>query len=302
MTSLSDDLRSALDARGNALRRLLLYNGAVFVVLAVTRTVLTLAGHAYWYGWLYDHLALPADPGTLLTRPWALLTYAFSHDDFWHVLFNLLNLYYFGSLIQEYVGQRRLVSLYLLGALAGGAVYILAVQLIPYLHPLRGGNLIGASGGVTAIIVGAATLLPNYTFQLFLLGSVRIKWIAAVLVLLSVIRLTGGNAGGEFAHLGGAAMGFAFIRALQAGNDLGRPVVAVGNWFSGLFRSRPPMRVSYRQPAVRPGTPIPAAGRVAMPATPEQEEVDRILDKISRSGYESLSKEEKQQLFRASQK
>ena len=302
MASLLDDLRGAFRSSGNALNQLLLINVVVFVALILLEAITFLTGTRAWYGLLVSWLSLPSDLPTLLTRPWTLLTYAFLHQHFWHILFNLLNLFYFGQLIREYLGNRRLVNLYVLGALAGAVFFIAAYNLIPVYQPMLGVPLLGASAAVTAIIVAAATLLPDFTFQLILLGPVKIKYIAAVLVLLSISGVSGDNAGGQVAHLGGAVLGFIYVRQLRAGRDLGRPVQSIGNWFRALAQPKPTMRTSYRRPS-SPTTAGPARpAKATSPADATQEEVDRILDKISRSGYESLTTEEKQQLFRASQK
>ena len=299
MSTLSQDLRRAFQANGNVLHRLILYNVVVFAVLVVVKAGLHLSGQDLAYDTAVRWLTLPAYAPTLLTRPWTLLTYAFIHEDFWHILFNLLNLFYFGQIIQEYLGPRRLVALYVLGALAGGALFVVGVNFVPVLNgQLLFNTLRGASGAVTAIIVAAATLVPNYTFMLILLGPVRIKWIAAVLVLLSVAGLSGGNAGGELAHLGGAVLGFAFIKALQSGTDLGRPVLAVGTWVSSLFGHTPAMHVSYR---AAPGQPARTAASGNLTAT-EQTELDSLLDRVNRVGYPGLSKAEKERLFYLSQR
>ena len=251
-----------------------------------------------WYALIFRYLALSSDGLTVLRHPWTLLTYAFVHEGFLHILFNMLNLYWFGQIIREYLGDRRLVSLYVLGALAGAAFFLLAYNFLPVLRPMVGQPVIGASASVTAIIVAAATLLPDYTFMLFILGPVKIKWIAVAVVLISIAGINGGNPGGEITHLGGALLGFIFIKQMNAGRDMGQPVVATGAWLGRLFQRRPAMQVTHRgaATAARPA----AAGKAGPGATPP-EEVDSILDKISRSGYESLSKDEKQKLFRASQ-
>ncbi|SHL55293.1 rhomboid family intramembrane serine protease [Hymenobacter psychrotolerans] len=296
--SFANDIRAAFSRRDNALSQLLLINVLVFVVLLLVRVTLFLVtGGAVSLVSVLEWLAVPSGPMTLLTRPWTLLTYSFAHTDFFHILFNLLNLYWFGSLVREYLGDRKLVSLYVLGALAGAALYLLAYNFIPVFAG-RPAILYGASASVTAIIVGAATLLPDYTFNIILLGPIRIKYIAAVVVLVSIAGIDGGNPGGEIAHLGGAMLGFLFIRQLQRGRDLGRPVQAVGDWVGRLL-SGPQLRVTHRGGAA--ATAAPAARKGSLPK-PEQEDIDAILDKISRSGYESLSKEEKQKLFKASQK
>ncbi|UOQ55223.1 rhomboid family intramembrane serine protease [Hymenobacter cellulosivorans] len=294
--SIVNDIRTAFSRRDNALNQLLLINVLVFVAFILLRTVMFLLtggknGHLPVLEWL----AVPSVPGTLLTRPWTMLTYSFIHFDFFHILFNLLNLYWFGALVREYLGDRRLVSLYVLGALCGAALYVLALNLVP---ALRGGPAIlyGASASVTAIIVAAATLMPDYTFSIILLGPVRIKYIAAVVVILSIAGINGGNAGGMLAHLGGALLGFVFIKQLQAGRDLGRPVQAVGDFVGNLVSARPRTSTTH-------GRATEASQAKRGPLNhPEQDEIDLILDKISRSGYESLSKDEKQKLFKASQK
>ena len=298
--SLTQDIREAFSRRDNALNQLIIINGLVFAVLIILRAIFFISQSDGVYTLIMRQLALSSNGLVLLRHPWTLLTYAFVHEGFLHVLFNMLNLYWFGQIIREYLGDRRLVSLYVLGALAGAAFFLLAYNFIPVLRPGVGLPVIGASASVTAIIVAAATLLPDYTFMLFIIGAVKIKWIAVAVVLISLAGINGGNPGGEITHLGGALLGFIFIKQMKAGHDMGQPVVAVGNWFSRLFQSRPAMKVTHRSTVAAPRATATAVGKSSPSATPP-EEVDLILDKISRSGYESLSKEEKQKLFRASQ-
>lgn len=297
--SLTQDIRDAFSRRDNALNQLIISNALVWAVLIIFQAVLFLAQSRETYTLVLRQLALSSDGLVLLRHPWTLLTYAFVHENFLHILFNMLNLYWFGQIIREYLGDRRLVSLYVLGALAGAAFFLLAYNFLPVLRPLMGQPVIGASASVTAIIVAAATLLPDYTFMLFIVGAVKIKWIAVVVVLISIAGINGGNPGGEITHLGGALLGFLFVKQLKAGRDMGRPVVATGLWISNLFQRRPAMQVTHRSP-VAVGRSAAGSAKSAASTTPP-EEVDLILDKISRSGYESLSKEEKQKLFRASQ-
>ena len=297
--SLTQDIRDAFSRRDNALNQLILLNGLVFVVLIILKAIFFLTQTSGIYALITRQLELSSSLPVLLRHPWTLLSYAFVHEGFLHIIFNMLNLYWFGQLIREYLGDRRLVSLYILGALAGAVFFLLAYNFLPVLQPYVGQPVIGASAAVTAIIVGAATLLPDYTFMLILLGPVKIKWIALVVVLISIAGLNGGNPGGEVTHLGGALLGFFFVRQLKAGRDMGRPVVAVGSWLGNLFSRQPAMKVTHR--ATVPAGRAMATAKASAPAATPAEEVDSILDKISRSGYESLSKEEKQKLFRASQ-
>jgi membrane associated rhomboid family serine protease len=298
--SLTQDIRDAFSRRDNALNQLIIINVLVFAVLIILKAIFFVA-QSEWYVRIIRQVELSSDPLVVLRHPWTLLSYAFVHEDFWHILFNMLNLYWFGQLIREYLGDRRLVSLYILGALAGAVFFLLAYNLLPV---FRGGiiPLIGASASVVAIIVAAATLLPDYTFMMFLLGAVKIKWIAAVVVVvLSIQPIYSGNPGGGIAHLGGALLGFVFIKQLKAGRDMGAPVTAVGNWFSRLFSQGSGMRVTHRQPVTTGARSASSSAKSSGAAVAGQDEIDLILDKISHSGYESLSKDEKQKLFRASQ-
>lgn len=300
--SIVQDIRNAFNRRDNALAQLIWLNVLVFAVVVVLEAITYLTQAPGVQTQVMRQLGLSANLSILARHPWTVLTYAFTHQAFLHILFNMLQLYWFGQLIREYLGDRRLVSLYILGALAGAALFIVSYNVIPVLMAANGLPVIGASGAITAIIVAAATLLPDYTFMIILIGPVKIKWIAAVVILLSVAGLSG-NPGGMLAHLGGALLGFVFIKQLQAGRDLGSPVQAVGNWFSRLLSRQPAMRVSSSTRRPEPVTATSASGnkKPAVPGQPLQDEIDSILDKISRSGYESLSKEEKQKLFKASQ-
>jgi len=301
--SIVQDIRTAFSRRDNALMQLILLNILVFAGLIVLRAIFTITSASGLYPPVLRQFELSSALPILLRHPWTLLTYAFTHEGFFHILFNMLNLYWFGQILREYLGDRRLVSLYVLGALAGATIFLLSYNLIPAFQPAVGSPMIGASAAVTAIIVAAATLLPDYTFMLILIGPVKIKWIAAVLVLVSLAGVNGGNPGGEIAHLGGALLGFLFVKQLQAGRDIGSPVQAVGNWAGRIFSRRPAaMRISSsRQPEPVAASSYGGGRKPAVASPAPQTEIDTILDKISRSGYESLSKDEKQKLFRASQ-
>ncbi|WP_187260963.1 rhomboid family protein [Pontibacter beigongshangensis] len=300
--NILEDIKQAFRQPNNTLKQLILINIIVFVVLIVLRTILVLGSNAGIYNTLMSFVALHSSPMTFLTRPWTLITYFFTHEGFLHIIFNMLNLYWFGQLIREYLGDKKLLSLYVYGGIAGGLLYLLSYNLIPFFAARAFDSvMIGASASVLAIVVGAATLLPNFTFNLILIGPVRIKYIALFLVILSISGAVGDNAGGNIAHLGGAVLGWIFVKQLQAGRDLGRPLHAFLDFITNLFTRRPHLKVTHRRSKVAVangarGVKANAAGK------PSQTEIDLILDKISSSGYESLSKEEKQKLFMASQK
>jgi len=300
MNGMLDDFKNAFSKPNNGLIQIILINIIVFLVLIVLKVILSIGGSPGVYDAIYHNLFIPAPIEDFIRKPWTLFTYFFVHDDrdFFHIIFNMLFLYWFGKLIEEYLGNRRLINLYILGGLAGGILYLLMYNLIPFFvqrQPLIG--MVGASAAVYAVVIGAATLMPNYTFFMLLLGPVRIKYIAAFFVIISFAQVIGSNGGGNIAHLGGALTGFLFVSQLKKGTDLGKPLTRFAEWIRGVFQPKPKMKVTHRTPGRNGQSPSPALNTI-----PNQDEIDAILDKISRSGYESLTKEEKQKLFRASQK
>ncbi|MBL7865017.1 MAG: rhomboid family intramembrane serine protease [Cyclobacteriaceae bacterium] len=297
---MNNEFRNAFNRPNNSHVQLILINIAVFVVLALLMVFSKWFGFDSFFETVHNQFSLPSAFGEFLTRPWTLITYFFTHNlsGLLHILFNMLALYWFGKLVVEYLGSDKLIAIYVLGGIAGGVLYLMVYNLIPNPPPFLQGRaeLVGASAGVFAIMVAAATLLPDYTFFLLFFGPVKIKWIAAIYIFLSLIGSVGQNAGGEIAHLGGALIGFVYIKQLQVGVNWGGWITATLQWISNLFTAQPKVKVSYRK---NPGGPRPKAS--AAPGV-SQQEIDAILDKISDGGYESLSKEEREKLFKASKK
>jgi len=297
-----EEFKGAFVKGNNGLIQLILINSMIFIVLRILEVVLALTGiigenFSYHQAYL-KVLGLPSDPGQLLLRPWTLITTFFTHYGFFHILFNMLFLFWFGRLVKDYLGNRKLINLYVLGGLAGGVLYILIYNLSPWFaNEVGRSSLIGASASVFAIVVGTATLMPEHQFYLLLLGPVKIKYIAIFYVFMSFFGAIGSNAGGDIAHLGGALIGFVYIKQLQKGIDLGSWVQSVLGFF-GSFFVRPKVKVTHRGAAARPRKKA-AAPKTTSSGIP-QDEIDAILDKISEKGYESLTKEEKQKLFNAS--
>ena len=298
MNTILDDFKNAFRRGDNGVVQLILINLIVYLTINFVWVVSVVTEHDDAFNLaLLRQLALPAPLLAFFYKPWTLLTYFVTHEGFWHILWNMLFLYWFGNLIKEYLGNQRFINLYVLGGLAGGVLYLVIFNVFPYFVGRQPGlGLIGASASVQAVMVAAATLIPNHTFNLLLIGPVRIVYIAAFYVVASFFGIAGTNAGGNLAHLGGALIGFLFIRQLQAGRDLGRPLTRATEALQRLFQRKPHLRVTHT------GTPrATPRRRPAGPARPDQAEIDAILDKISKSGYDSLTKEEKQKLFSASQ-
>jgi membrane associated rhomboid family serine protease len=294
-----DEFKNAFQRPNNAHVQLIFINIAVFLVLAVIKVFSTASGFPDFFAAIHSQLAIPAPLFSFLSKPWTIITYSFVHDlsDIWHILFNMLAFYWFGKLFVEYLGSDKIVALYILGAITGAFFYLLVYNTIPYYESSTpGGGMVGASAAVFAVMVAAATLLPDYTFFLLFLGPVRIKYIALVYIVISFIGSIGGNAGGNVAHLGGALIGFIYIKQLQVGVNWGGWITITLDWIKGLFVSKPKVKVTYRKTEQKTSQPTAKANKAT------QDEIDAILDKISDRGYESLTKEEKEKLFNASKK
>jgi len=298
--SILDEFKMAWKKPDNGLIQIILINLIFFIVINILRVIISITDNPDTYGLIINQLALPSNIMTFLLKPWTLVTYFFTHERFFHILFNMLFLYWFGRIIYEFLGNNKLIILYILGGLIGGLLFILIYNLVPYYsNRVDNSILIGASAGVFAVVVGAATYMPNYTFFLLFLGPVKIKYIAIFYVLLSFFNIDGSNAGGELSHLGGAFIGFFYVQQLRKGNDFGQPIIQFLNFVKSLFKSSPKIKVSYKSKKQKTQT---KKTNVTKDTGISQDEIDIILDKISEGGYESLTKEEKQKLFDASKK
>ena len=292
-----EEFRNAFNRPNNGHVQLIIINVVVFVAVGVLFVFTQISGFENAFRIVHIQFLIPPTFAEFLTRPWTIITYAFVHSltDIFHILFNMLALYWFGKLFVEYLGSDKLIALYILGALAAATFYLLMFNTVPfYKEQSNFPGMVGASGAIYAIMVGAATLLPDYTFFLLFFGPVRIKYIAGIYILISFLGSVGANSGGNIAHLGGALMGFIYIKQLQAGVNWGGWITSVIDWIKSLFKPRAKVKVTYRktEPKEKSSSPKKAS----------QEEIDAILDKISDRGYESLSKDEKEKLFNASKK
>lgn len=300
------NLKNAFRQNNNSLYKIIAINLLVFVVMLFARVILNYSGGAPIYEFLRLNLMMPPEIPQLLVKPWTILTYMFFHEGIFHILFNLLFLYWFGMLLHEYLGSRKLANIYILGGIAGGLFYLLMFNISPFFADVLSGiPMLGASAGVYAVVVAAATLSPNTTFFLLLLGPVKIKYIAIFYVLIAFANSDGSNAGGELAHLGGAALGFLYVTQLRKGRDMGGWIQAIGRFFERLFTKKPAVKVTYRKEKVSSSESYrssKSSGAAARPQETTQEEIDQILDKIAAKGYDALSKEEKRKLFEFSKK
>ena len=308
---------------GNMVTRLVIINVMVFIAINLTWVVFQIANgyvSSPWYQEVLSFFALSSNWLEVLLHPWSLITSMFLHEGFFHVLFNMLLLYWFGRIIGDLLGDHRVLPLYLMSGLAGNVVYFITANVLSY---SAGGSIaFGASGAVMGIVIATAVLSPDMEMRLLLFGNVKLKYIAAAFLLIDILGIGSmNNTGGHFAHLGGAAFGWFFIRRLQQGDDLSAPVnnflTKIQNFFRGLGQPRDPdkkrgPRMAYRNPnsttsSARKKTPRgTAAARSSAggdtSVISHEERVDAILEKIKESGYDNLTEEEKKFLFNASKK
>lgn len=283
---LLQEIKQSLRSANNPVKQLILVNVVVFLLVGLVNLVVLISGaDNYTVHRFMLYLMLPASLPVFITQPWSLFTYLFLHDNFFHILFNMLWLYWLGGLLLEYLGKRKFRETFFGGGLFGGLIYIFLYNLIPAFQlqiPVT--YALGASAGILAVVVAAATLLPDYGVQLLFFGNVKLKWIALASVILDLISIPNGNAGGHIAHLGGALFGFLYIRFLyKFGGHL------VPDRILQLFKRKDPIQIHYK------------SGTKQNPVNqPSQSDIDSILDKISKSGYDSLTKKEKETLFKAS--
>lgn len=245
--------------------------------------------------WALNWLAVPSNPGSLIFKPWTLVTYMFLHLGFWHLFTNMLWLYFLGQLFLEFIGEKKLLTVYIAGGLAGALLYIVFFNLFPvFSEAMPISRALGASASVMAVVVGVGTYAPNFSIRLFLFGDVKLKYIAIFSFVIDVLSISNSNSGGHIAHIGGAALGFLFAKQWKKGNDITAWVGSTIGFIQAVFKSssKSKMKVKHR----RSSSDYDYKTRQKQ----EQEKVDEILDKISRSGYDSLSKAEKDFLFRAS--
>lgn len=231
--------------------------------------------------WLTRQVSVPAYYADVPLKFWTIITYMFVQRDFFHLLFNMLWMYWMGQIFMDFLNKRQFIFVYFSGGVLGALLYVLAYSTIPvFENNALNSILLGSSASVMALVIATATLVPDFTIRLLLFGTVRLKYLALGYFVLDIISMGGRNPGGSIAHIGGAIMGFIFIKQLQNGNDL-----------SSILTKRSTLKV------VRS-----TGSKTVKNNFTDQDTIDSILDKISQSGYDSLSKTEKEQLFKASKK
>lgn len=288
--------------RGTIFIQLIYINVGIFLIGTLVSIFLQLFNLSTFD--IFGIFALPASFIGFIRQPWSIITYMFMHAGILHILFNMLWLYWFGSLFLYFFSAKHLRGLYVLGGICGGLLYMIAYNVFPFFtYQVAGATLVGASASVLAIVAATAYRAPNYQVQLFLFGAIRLKYLALIVIGIDVLSITSSNAGGHIAHLGGALAGLWFAASLDKGVDLTSWINKALDAFTSPFQKdtwkrKPKMKVHYGGNATGRERDYDYNAR----RKAQSEEVDRILEKLKKSGYDSLTTEEKKSLFDASKR
>ena len=283
MRDLFNFIKTHFQRSTNGLMQIILLNALSFFALLLLKIVLVVIGYETAYLALYQRVVLPASWSACLHQPWALLTHCWVHVSFFSTLWGLLLLHTLGQIVVNHLGNRHFVALYLLGGLVGGLLFLFLHSVAPHFRDTTA-SLSGFSGSLYAVMVAAATLAPQHAFSFFILGPLRLQYIAGFLVLFALMNLVGTEPATSIADLGGALLGYVYVKQYK-GNAWWRP------YWTRLKRNSKDLKVAYRSAA--------PWERQEYDAGVDQASLDQILDKVAASGYESLTATEKQQLFNA---
>jgi|SRR5690554_2682703 len=290
---------------GGAHTKLIFINVGFFILLNFILLIDQLFFKGLGKSFILNQVVGSSDISMLLYKPWTIITNLFVHAGFFHLLFNMIFLYVFGNIVKDLVGNSKVTPIFFLSGIFGFALFLIAYNLIPLYKNLGAVSIMGASGGVMGITFAAVAIAPDYIIRLLFLGNVKIKWIAVFYVVMDLLSLQGSNAGGSIAHLGGAFIGFQYIRQLQMGRDWGRPFYFIEDFINNIRRPKKRIKVVYKQEEKVKAAAYQKKTHQQSSSTSykmgKQEQLDEILDKINKSGYDSLSTEEKNFLFKISQ-
>ena len=283
--SIADDIKYQLKY-GNVITKLIVINILVFVFMGLTNLIIFIGTQSI--GFLTNFIAVPSSIKQFLLKPYTLITYQFGHSGFIHLLFNMLMLFFAGRIFTDFFSKKDTWKVYLWGGVAGAILYLACYNLLPvFINNKREFELIGASASVLALLFAATAYAPNMQISIWGLFSLKLLWLSFAYLILDLISIPTDNPGGHIAHIGGAIFGWIYAKYRQ--QNL--------NWFSFNFLQTKKPQIKYSVEINKSKTTVSKSKR----NSPSQDEIDAILDKISKSGYERLSKEEKDILFKASQ-
>ena len=282
MNLILSAIKQAFADQKNPINKYIAINAFVFVALLISAAFYFLGDSPNPFKmWVMQYFSLTANWKIFVFKPWTFFTYAFIHEKLFHLIFNMLVFHWFGNLIIEYLNKNRMLFIFWAGVLGGGILYSLFFD---------GNQLIGASAGIMALVIASATLLPNYEIVLAIFGRIKLKYVGLAYLVIDLLSMMGSNAGGSMAHLGGALIGYLMIKQIQAGNDWSSIVIRINSFIDKIFTRKNKLKIVHQT----------EQQAQASRATVSQAEVDQVLEKITKSGYDSLSKSEKELLFKAS--
>ena len=284
MNLILSAIKQAFADQKNPINKYIAINAFVFVALLISAAFYFLGDIPNPFKmWVMQYFSLTANWKIFVFKPWTFFTYAFIHEKLFHLIFNMLVFHWFGNLIIEYLNKNRMLFIFWAGVLGGGILYSLFFD---------GNQLIGASAGIMALVIASATLLPDYEIVLAIFGRIKLKYVGMAYLVIDLLSMMGSNAGGSMAHLGGALIGYLMIKQIQAGNDWSSIVIRINSFIDKIFTRKNKLKIVHQS----------EQQAQASRATVSQAEVDQVLEKITKSGYDSLSKSEKELLFKASKK
>ena len=287
--SIADEIKKSFKS-GSALIKLIYVNIAVFLAVKLIGTLITLLQLNTGFS-LVTWFAVPADINNLLFKPWTIFTYMFLHQDFLHIIFNMLWLFWFGQIFLQHFDNKKLLSVYIVGGLAGAALFILSFNLFPLFDQAVPISIaLGASASVMAIVIAISVYIPNHKIHLMFLGPVPLKYIALFSIALDILSIASENDGGHIAHLGGALFGYLYITQMRKGKNITKGFDRFMDKVFAWFKPKDKFKVTYKRPV--------SDIEYNKTKVSNQKDIDKILDKIADKGYDSLSKSEKEVLFK----
>ncbi|MFL0353758.1 rhomboid family intramembrane serine protease [Xanthomarina sp. GH4-25] len=287
MTSLNKDIQDKLQHL-NVFEKIIAVNLLVFFIGLIIKVSFNVSGSLGW-------LELPSSLTEFILKPWSIITYAFTHYDFWHILFNMLWLYFIGRMFANLFPVKLGLNIYFLGAIFGGLLFLFGYNVLPSFFD-GDSRLVGASAAVRALLIFLCAYMPNMEVRFFMF-NLKLWYLGVAIVIIDFLGLFGLNAGGNIAHLGGALLGYFYAVQLKKGNDIGKGFERIMDWFVSLFKKskKSPLKTVHK----RKSSKVAGYAKQEFEEFNKQKKIDVILDKISKSGYDSLTKEEKEFLFKA---
>ncbi|MDR2835809.1 MAG: rhomboid family intramembrane serine protease [Bacteroidales bacterium] len=285
--NILNQLKKYLKVQNN-LQILIYINVVIFIIIGLINLSQYLSNSSTFK--IIDYLAIPANPLLLLKKPWTIITYMFTHENFLHLLFNLLILFTFGKIFLTYLTNRQLLGVYIMGGISGAIFFILAYNIIPVFTTIKSNSIaIGASASIIAVVMAISFLMKNLKVNLFIFGQIKLIYVAIFIIILDLLSIPQGNAGGHIAHLGGATFGFLFSSLYTKNIDITKGLLTFFDGVKSIFKPEPKIKVNKKTSSTN--------NKKSNPKNENSKKMDEIIEKVKLSGYSSLTEEEKKLFF-----